>query len=66
MVKDYQIAYMGLRCYREFMKQGLGKPTEIDYCEGGLIRSYGGWQHLRHVCKEHERKVGDERILGDS
>ena len=52
--------------YREFMKQGLGIRMEVDYSGDGLIRSYGGWQHLLYARKEHERKVGDERILGDS
>ena len=52
--------------YRDFMKQGLGRHLEIDYSGGGLIRSYGGWQNLCYARKEHERKIGDERILGDS
>ncbi|MCH7695954.1 MAG: hypothetical protein IIB73_06595 [Proteobacteria bacterium] len=45
--------------------EGLGIPMGVDYSGGGLIRSYGGWQHLLYARKEHERKVGDERILGD-
>ncbi len=52
--------------YRQFIADGLNKATRIDYGGGGLIRSYGGWQNLAQVRKEHERKIGDERILGDS
>ncbi len=52
--------------YRQFIAQGLNMAGEIDYGGGGLIRSYGGWQSLEQVRKEHERKIGDERILGDS
>ncbi len=52
--------------YRQFIAQGLSKPTGIDYGGGGLIRSYSGWQNIDRARKEHERKIGDERILGDS
>ena len=54
------------RAYRQFISQGLNNASEVDYGGGGLIRSYGGWQNLGRVRKEHERKIGDERILGDS
>lgn len=55
------------RCsYRQFMMQGLYGNAEIDYDGCGLIRSYNSWQGLDKACKEHERKIGDERILGDS
>ena len=33
---------------------------------GGLIRSYGGWQEIIKKRKNHEARIGDERILGDS
>ena len=52
--------------YRQFMEKGLAKPGEADYGGGGVIRSYGGWENLDRACAEHERKIGDERILGDS
>lgn len=37
-----------------------------DFGGGGLIRSYGGWESLQRYRSEHETKIGDERILGDS
>ncbi|WP_428776596.1 transposase [Vibrio sp.] len=52
--------------YRQFITQGLNTATEVDFNGGGLIRSYGGWQSLEWARKEHEQKIGDERILGDS
>ena len=40
------------RHYREFMKPGLGQTMAVDYSGGGLIRSYGGWQHWVYARKE--------------
>ena len=54
------------RGYRQFMAQSLSKTPGVNYGGGGLIRSYCGWQNLDQARKEHERKIGDERILGDS
>jgi len=54
------------RSYRQFIAQGLNQPTGVDYGGGGLIRSYGGWQNIARARKEHEQKIGDERILGDN
>ncbi len=31
-----------------------------------MIRSYGGWQEIIKKRKNHEARIGDERILGDS
>lgn len=51
---------------REFVAQGLGEGgADVLQC-GGLVRSYGGWEGLKRLRKEHVRCIGDERILGDS
>lgn len=54
------------RAYQQFILKGLNNDSRVDYGGGGLIRSYGGWQNLDQASQEHERKIGDERILGDS
>ncbi len=54
------------RRYRVFIAQGLGRRQAVDYSGGGLIRSYGGWEALQHARREHQRRIGDERILSDS
>ncbi len=38
----------------------------MNFDGGGLIRSHGGRDNLNRARKEHERSIGDERILGDS
>ncbi len=40
--------------------------NQLDLSGGGLIRSYGGWEAVQFMRKEHESRIGDERILGDS
>ncbi len=52
--------------YRAFIKLGLTHSTQADLSGGGLIRSYGGWQDITRARKDHETRIGDERILGDS
>jgi putative transposase len=54
------------RHYRTFIADGLGNAKAIDYSGGGLIRSSGGWEAIRQARGDHERRIGDERILGDS
>jgi len=54
------------RHYRAFLADGLSLPDPIDYTGGGLIRSYGGWQHIRAQRAHHAMRIGDERILGES
>ncbi len=41
-------------------------PQRCDFDGGGLIRSYGEWENSSRFRNEHEAKIGDERILGDS
>lgn len=38
----------------------------VELSGGGLIRSYGGWEAVKKIRCEHETKIGEERILGDS
>ena len=52
--------------YREFVAQGLDEIEAIDFAGGGLVRSYGGWESIQRLRKEHSHCIGDERILGDS
>jgi hypothetical protein len=67
VLKHFGRHTMAARCgYRAFMMKGMSTAPEVDLGGGGLIRSYGGWQNLDQARKEHERKIGDERILGDS
>ena len=52
--------------YRKFVSEGMNDKSEQDYSGGGLVRSYGGWESVKYLRKEHEARIGDERILGDS
>jgi len=51
--------------YRDYIQQGTTNKS-TDLSGGGLIRSYGGWQEVTKHRKNHEARIGDERILGDS
>lgn len=53
------------RQYRAFVIDGINGKLE-DMSGGGLIRSYGGWQEITKMRKNHEARIGDERILGES
>ena len=44
----------------------MANVSKLELEGGGLIRSYGGWESLIRARVEHESKIGDERILGDS
>jgi REP element-mobilizing transposase RayT len=54
------------RTYRAFVQKGIAKGTRYDLTGGGLIRSLGGWQHVKALRKAGIRYKCDERILGDS
>ncbi len=54
------------RRYREFVGQGLAESDSDALLGGGLVRSYGGWEGIKRLRKEHVHCIGDERILGDS
>lgn len=53
------------KCYRSFINDGVTIKLD-NMAGGGLIRSYGGWQEIIKKRKNHEVRIGDERILGDS
>jgi len=52
--------------YLKFIQDGLGAQEEMKLSGGGLVRSYGGWEAVERLRKEHIICIGDERILGDS
>jgi len=52
--------------YRDFIKASVKNSVNPDLSGGGLVRSYGGWDSVKELRKEHEIRIGDERILGDS
>jgi len=52
--------------YLKFISEGMGEKNKRDFSGGGLVRSCGGWDSLKFLRKEHEVRIGDERILGDS
>lgn len=54
------------RAYRNFLGEGIDQTENPVLSGGGLIRSYGGWETIAHLRKEHSCCIGDERILGDS
>jgi len=54
------------REYLEFVRAGLQGTSEVKLSGGGLVRSYGGWESVGRLRKEHIFCIGDERILGDS
>ncbi len=53
------------RTYRAFVQKGIAEGTRYDLTGGGLIRSLGGWQHVKALRKAGIRYKCDERILGD-
>ncbi len=54
------------RRYREFIAEGLSTDDRVDFDGGGWIRSAGGWEALTNARRDHEQRIGDERILGSS
>jgi REP element-mobilizing transposase RayT len=52
--------------YRAFVQDGWKKRDQPNLSGGGLVRSYGSWENLKRLRKEHSHCIGDERILGDS
>jgi len=57
---------IALNRYRNFIEEGTNIAVAKDLSGGGLVRSYGGWDSVKCLRKEHEIRIGDERILGDS
>ena len=54
----------GVIRYNRFMRDGMDIDLEKLFDGGGLVRSHGGWEGIRMCRKEHEVRIGDERILG--
>jgi hypothetical protein len=68
---DYVIRLFGetrskaIRCYREFLTQGIAAGSRPDLIGGGLVRSAGGWSAVKMLRREAMRMKADERILGN-
>lgn len=54
------------RAYRRYIADGMNRQDKVNFSGGGLIRSYGGWEAVQFERREHELRIGDERILGKS
>ncbi|KUG21559.1 hypothetical protein ASZ90_008694 [hydrocarbon metagenome] len=54
------------RAYRIFLQEGIEQGRRHDLTGGGLIRSAGGWEGLKHKREEGHYQRSDERILGNS
>jgi len=67
---DFVLAQFGDRvgaarqAYRDFVREGAGRESEIDLEGGGLRRSAGGWEVVTKLARGRERWAFDERILG--
>ena len=48
------------------MQDGALSPKGKNRGGGGLVRSYGGWETIEKVRREHVVRIVDERILGGS
>lgn len=54
----------GRQRYEEYVAKAAGWGRRYDLTGGGLLRSIGGWEELKHQRKSGGRIKGDERILG--
>lgn len=54
------------RRYLAFIQAGQAEVSRLALSGGGLVRSYGGWESIEKLRKEHIVCIGDERILGES
>lgn len=54
------------RKYLEFIQAGAETSHRPALAGGGLVRSYGSWESIVRLRKEHIACIGDERILGES
>ena len=52
--------------YRQFMSFAAETERIPNLSGGGLVRSYGGWETISRLRKEHISCIGDERIFGDA
>jgi hypothetical protein len=54
------------KAYLAFLADGVTQGRQPELTGGGLVRSSGGWQHVRSARESGEFLKSDERILGDS
>lgn len=55
------------RSYSAYVMEGVGQGRRPELVGGGLIRSLDRWSALKKIrLGGHDRRKGDERILGDS
>ena len=52
--------------YLAFMSAAIETGGKVELPGAGLVRSYAGWESTLRLRKEHQVRIGDERILGDS
>jgi REP element-mobilizing transposase RayT len=52
------------RLYRRFVQKGIELGRQPHLIGGGLVRSLGGWSHVRALRRIGDRELFDERILG--
>ena len=48
------------------MSAAIETGGKVELPGAGLVRSYAGWESTLRLRKEHQVRIGDERILGDS
>jgi REP element-mobilizing transposase RayT/lambda repressor-like predicted transcriptional regulator len=53
------------RGYRSFVQKGVEQGKRSEFSGGGLVRSSGGWAHVKIMRKAKIWQKSDERILGD-
>ena len=53
------------RRYAAYVAKGIDQGRRPDLIGGGLVRSLGGWEAIKHLRKAGGHAKSDERILGD-
>jgi hypothetical protein len=52
--------------YRKYVADGALLGERPEFAGGGLVRSAGGWQAVKHLRRGREEFKSDERVLGGS
>jgi len=55
---------VAVRAYCQYMEEGVSMGRRPELVGGGLIRSAGGWSHIKSRLWNSEGELFDERILG--
>jgi len=69
--RDYVLKWFGQKeseaksAYRNYVKKGIDEGRRPELVGGGLIRSLGGWAAVKALRRTGDRKLSDERILGN-